>query len=424
MILRCRLYGALAWVLSAVACSSAVETAPANAIRVGVLLPYSGEYAATASNAENALTQAVDVVNKAGGVAGRPLYLEVRDSRSSADKGYAPALDLLNNVGVHYIIGPQESDLALKMANALSMAHGVQLLPALTAPNIVDEDQQSVSYRLTADSQYLACALATYLRGEGVTHMNTVSTRDPYNRNFSQQVNVLFTRRGGIVGQTVALAPGAVSYAQELQGMLNNPGDSFLLATDPYTAATVTQELLSWTPRPNLVLSPALRNDLFLQNVPPSVLKGQPGVAPQLVATDASRAFADAFETRWQDVPVSDAYLHFDSVILLALALNHAQAAVGSLPQGYAFDAHMSAVTNPNASLAAPWSAYGDLLAQVQRGESVRYLGVAGAITFDSQHEAANQPAEIWTVSDREFATVTELECSDQDVFGDGTTHF
>src|SRR5664279_2834418 len=60
------------------------ETAPPDAIRIGTVLPFSGERAASGVALETAMRLAIDIVNSAQGLGGRQLWLDVRDSHSDA----------------------------------------------------------------------------------------------------------------------------------------------------------------------------------------------------------------------------------------------------------------------------------------------------------------------------------------------------
>jgi len=52
------------------------------AIRIGALLPFTGEQAASGFNLERPLLMAVDVINEAGGIAGKEVVLIAEDSNA------------------------------------------------------------------------------------------------------------------------------------------------------------------------------------------------------------------------------------------------------------------------------------------------------------------------------------------------------
>src|SRR4051812_6269952 len=104
-------------------CVSAVEHHAADdAVTVGVLLPFTGERASLGPRVEPALLMARDAINDAGGIAGHPLELAVRDTHSDVELGSVAARELLDD-GVVALLGPEEADLASRIAGDVA-AHG------------------------------------------------------------------------------------------------------------------------------------------------------------------------------------------------------------------------------------------------------------------------------------------------------------
>src|SRR5262245_34688174 len=86
---------ALAAAAPLAACGSDPAPLPADAIVIGSLLPFTGQEAALGANLEQAMLLAVEDVNAAGGVHGRPLALISRDSNSGSARGLDALLELL-----------------------------------------------------------------------------------------------------------------------------------------------------------------------------------------------------------------------------------------------------------------------------------------------------------------------------------------
>ena len=70
------------------ACSGATE-APDDTIKIGLLLPFTGNASATAANLERAAIYAVDRINAGGGVKGRQLKVVARDTHSEVGRSRA-----------------------------------------------------------------------------------------------------------------------------------------------------------------------------------------------------------------------------------------------------------------------------------------------------------------------------------------------
>ena len=73
----------LHWLALAAATIGCSGTAPhEDPISIGLMLSYTGYLAANSVNSERALLMAIETANAAGGVAGRPVALLARDTRS------------------------------------------------------------------------------------------------------------------------------------------------------------------------------------------------------------------------------------------------------------------------------------------------------------------------------------------------------
>src|SRR5690348_7002674 len=88
----------------ALSCSPA-EGEPTGGVVLGLLLPFTGNASATASNLERATIYAVDRVNQGGGVKGKPLRIVSRDTHSDVARARDSAQELID-AGAVVVIGP------------------------------------------------------------------------------------------------------------------------------------------------------------------------------------------------------------------------------------------------------------------------------------------------------------------------------
>ena len=91
--------------------------AQAAPVKIGIVTELSGGAAAYGKSQLNGLKLAIDEVNAAGGVLGRPVTLIVRDSQSKPDLGVSNARDLITGEKVDLLIGPVSSGVALGISN-------------------------------------------------------------------------------------------------------------------------------------------------------------------------------------------------------------------------------------------------------------------------------------------------------------------
>jgi len=82
-------------------------------LRIGMATTLSGSIALFGVANENGAQLAVDQLNEAGGVLGRPLELIVRDDQAAPEEGAAIARDLIISENVDMLLGPVSSGVAL-----------------------------------------------------------------------------------------------------------------------------------------------------------------------------------------------------------------------------------------------------------------------------------------------------------------------
>src|ERR1700724_221321 len=89
-------------------------------VRIGLVDPLTGVYAAIAQGELDGARVAIDEVNKQGGIHGRPVELLVEDSANDVGVGVQKTRKLIERDGVNFIIGDVNSGIAIAMAQVTS----------------------------------------------------------------------------------------------------------------------------------------------------------------------------------------------------------------------------------------------------------------------------------------------------------------
>lgn len=120
-------------------------------LRIGAVLPLSGELAGFGPGLRSAVELAVDDVNDAGGVEG-DVELFVEDSQSTAEGALAAATTLIEEQGVDALVGPATSTaLHGGMLDAALEAERVVCSPTASAPRLSDIDTKDLFFSATAN---------------------------------------------------------------------------------------------------------------------------------------------------------------------------------------------------------------------------------------------------------------------------------
>jgi ABC-type branched-subunit amino acid transport system substrate-binding protein len=417
-----------AFAVSALACADDSGKLPPDAIVIGSLLPFTGGEAALGSNLEQAMLLAVEDVNAAGGVHGRPLALISRDSNSGSSRGLDGLLGLLYTDQVRYLIGPEEGDLANEIVSDIKALDVLNVLPGYTAPSVRRSTSSGGAWmRLAPSPGAIGCGMAVNMLQQGVMKANTITARDDYNQGLASQFSAQFSRLGGEVLPSVTIDAGLESYGSDVSRVFSYGADRTLLIAYPATASTVVTEWGFAGGTGAWFLSPMLQADGFLLNVPYKVLEGQTGLSPSLslrnecvvadvdhperltCVRDNAARFGAHFEERWGGPPFPAAHFYYDAVVLVAMGLEYSLAQGGELPSAAALQHTIRALATPDVT-AARWSDLKLGFALLKNHTPVRYVGAAAEYDFDDYGAAQYVVFDTWRIESQRFVGQESLK--------------
>jgi ABC-type branched-subunit amino acid transport system substrate-binding protein len=396
--------------LTMAACvSTHEEGAPADALHIGTVLPFSGARAASGAALESAMRLAIAEVNDAGGLAGRKLWLDVEDSHSDDARGIANASALIGSKAVPYFVGTEEPKVAYQLAGAVKAHNVVHLMPGLTSPRFHDPSSAAAWFRLSPSGAYIACALAKHIVNSGIRTASVLVDPDDYSADFANMFGVLFSSRGGTVMPTLQLDPQAASYGDTIATVEKLGPGAVALVTSPTVAAGFLQE---WAVRGkplHIFLGPTLNSLELLRNVPSGVLEGMIGISADL--GEQSQSFRDYFEVQTGVPDIAGAHYYFDAVALLALSLADGIAQTGTLPLPATMKARMVNVTAAGGSVVT-FDQLAQGLALLAAGGRVEYQGAAGSYILNTAGDSTQNSGALWQIAGTEFVTVGYEQCT------------
>jgi branched-chain amino acid transport system substrate-binding protein len=327
----------LALLLGLSACDRPVTTAR----RIALIASLSGPTADPFSSEEAAAKLAVDEINGNGGVAGRPLELDVRDDRGQPSVG-VDAYRAVEDEGVVGIIGPSRASIVEAVAG--SSAIRVPTLVTSTSAGHPPNGQSLLFWVTTKMDFFQAGAAADELlpscSGTGcgnreklyraaVIHCDDVGSRDVATR-----FQTHYEKKGGsVVG--VARYPELPSYA----GFDFDPVATAALAGDSQAVFLVTGAedgaLITRALRKRIAAGQSLRlvgwelnhRSSFAAAADPVMVAGMTGVAPAASRSQELTAFLSRFAARFSTPPSYAATAIYDAVYLLAHAIQRSTAA-------------------------------------------------------------------------------------------------
>ncbi|AUX20714.1 branched-chain amino acid ABC transporter substrate-binding protein [Sorangium cellulosum] len=416
--------------LLSASCASEAPGTPEDAVVIGGLLPFTGGESAIGRNLEQAMLLAVEDVNAAGGLDGKPFALVSRDSHSSSERGFNQLIELLYTDRVAYLIGPEENDLAREIAQDVKALDRLHMLPGYAAPSVERSETRGGWIRLAPSPFALGCALAKIAVREGVDSANSLAARDDYNASVSSEFTTHIASLGGRVLPSVTFTSGQSTYREKIGVAFGANAEGTLLAAYPATASTIVTE---WavSGRPGTwLLGPALRTEVLLANIPEGSLDGYSGVSPSLslrsecrvvddaqgtvdCATGNAAAFIRRFSRRWSgEVPFPAAHFYYDGVVLIAMGLVYAQATSGDIPtSGRALQEIIRELSSPDHEVAS-WRDLKTAMERLRAGTPLRYVGAAAEYELDEYGASKHHFLQEWTIDGDAFVDLAPIAVS------------
>ena len=303
------------------------QPAPPEAFKIGALLDFTGALGEFGPSAENGVRLAIQQVNAAGGVLGRPVEVVLADAATSPETTLK-ALDRLLDEGVHAIVGPMGSAATLAVADAVVAARVPLVSPAATAPQITDLDDDGFIFRATASDAAQGPALAELARTEGIERIAILYLDDPYGRGLAASFAAAFD---GEVTARVAIEPEKPSYLDELRRAAAGSPQALLAVTFPFETVVFLREAMEGRLFDRFLFADALGSPDLVRDLGAEALEGIKGTAPMRITDPAAlAAFNEAHQAAFgQPSGPGPVAASFDSVVCLCLAVEQARSTDG-----------------------------------------------------------------------------------------------
>ncbi|MGD9695310.1 MAG: ABC transporter substrate-binding protein [Thermoleophilia bacterium] len=367
-------------------------------LKVGVLVPLTGDLAPFGGPGSDAANLAATQVNAAAEAAGDDLKLTLvtEDTQTSPQGAQEAASKLIESDGVSAIAGPWASSEVIPTAENITVAAGIPIIsPSGTDPAITDLDDDGLVFR-TAPSDALQGQVLAELVGQELgadATVNTANRNDAYGVALVREFTTAFEAKGGKVAKNTAYNPEATSLNSEAQQIASGNPDGWVIIDFPESWGKMGPALVrsgNWDPAKTFTAD-GLRSTTLPKDAGAPATNGMRGSVP----TSLDAPAGDAFDKLWKDVVKKDRQTYdaqnFDAVILTALA---AAAAGSSDPAAIA--ENLQKVSGP------PGNKYtfSDLQAAFEalaNGEDIDYEGASGPVDFDANGDPSAANYGTWS---------------------------
>ena len=406
------LLAALAALALAAACGGGDEE-PATAeepLRIGLLLNFTDGAEVASAARQQGFELAIRHVNEGGGVLGRPVEWVLADPSFDADTAVATARRLVEEEGVHAIVGPSSSGNALPIAAQVAGPLGVPVIsPSATSPALTTADDGDFFFRTALSDVAQGPVLARLARDRGFGNVGVAYRDDPWGRGLAETFAAAWD--GEIA--SAPIDPDAATHLPALRATAANGAAALVVLTFGREAETVVREALDEGLYDQFLFGDAAKRVAIVEAIGGDRLGGMYGTAGVANAEGESR---EAWEAAWRasygDLPVTP-YVRavYDAAVAIALA---AQAA-GSL-DGAAIRDQLRAVGGPpGAAVHAGADGIAEALRLLRADDPVDYDGASAPLDWDARGDLVRGHIGIWRFTSSEGIEDVRAELWEQE---------
>lgn len=372
------------------------------ALKLGTLLPTTGDLASIGQNMPEAVRLAVDTINACGGVNAQKVQLVQEDSQTDPNAGAAAMSKLAEVDQVAGVVGAFASSVSGATVDIAVRNQVMQISPGSTSPVFTQRAQQGdfEGYwaRTAPPDTYQARALATLANERGFNRVSTVVINNDYGVGFEQEFVKSFKELGGTIvneNNPVRYDPKATTFDSEAAAAFGNDPDAVLgvlyAETGSLLMRSAYQQGLSEGVTELLtdgVYSEEFVNDVGRTPAGESIIGGALGTVP-----GASGEALNQLTQKWQEdtgKEVTAFVPHtWDAAVIMMLA-----AELADENTGVAIKDNFRNVANaPGTEVSDPCEA----MELVRNGEEINYQGASGNIEFDENGDTVGS-YDVWTV--------------------------
>jgi branched-chain amino acid transport system substrate-binding protein len=212
-------------------------------IRVGFVSGLTGRHYGLGLSSRNGVTLAVEELNAAGGIGGRPLDLLVRDDEQDPAAARR-AVEELVEAGVVAIIGHATSAMAEATLPIVDARRVLMISPTVSASAFERRDDWLVL--LYPSTTVSGRVTARHLLSRGVRRVTAILdlSNEPYVRSWHDAFKAALEAGGGAVPRVITFTSGRVeSYAALVEGAVPPGTDGVVLLANALDSATLAQQL-------------------------------------------------------------------------------------------------------------------------------------------------------------------------------------
>jgi len=221
--------------------TSKVNSGANGQLVIGGLLPITGSLSSLGPPEIAGVQAAVQDINKAGGVLGKPVTFISGDSGDTTTDTASLTVNKQLQKGVDAIIGAASSSVTLSVIDAVTGAGVIQVSPANTSPELSDYPDNGLYFRTAPSDQLQGRVLADQVIADGFSNIAIISRQDSYGEGLTKYVTQFIKQGGGNVVSTEYYDDTATTFSSQVSATKAAGPDAIVLVGFDESGKVITE---------------------------------------------------------------------------------------------------------------------------------------------------------------------------------------
>ncbi|HTN78969.1 MAG TPA: ABC transporter substrate-binding protein [Acidimicrobiales bacterium] len=295
-------------------------------LKIGYLLPTSGQSASVGPPMINGIEMATRDINAVGGVNGEDVVIVGGDEGDDPSVAGVTVDRLINTDKVDVLVGPASSTTALRVLGRVTSAGVLACSPSNTAMALEQFPDNGYYVRSAPSDRLQAVALAEVIAEGGYQTVAIMSPNDDYGQSLADVLADELKVQGIRVTISYAYDPNGTNFAPDARKVLETDPEAIAVIGLPDTGGMVLRKLSDLGAGPDRMptfVTDGLRVPNLYQFVDPTHPESTAGIRGTAVATvpyAPSSAFSEEYAAFAPGSPETLASYAYDCAVILALA--------------------------------------------------------------------------------------------------------
>jgi branched-chain amino acid transport system substrate-binding protein len=303
--------------------------AAAEPIKIGMTQPLTGAVAASGTYVANGARIALDVLNRQGGVLGRPIQLVLEDNKSNPREAVASVEKLVLSDKVPVLIGAWSSTFTLAIMPKLLEYRVPMVVETSSAARITTSGNPWV-FRIAPTSEMEALAFAEQLAkfSPAIRKIDFLSVNNDFGRGAAEKFSAALAAKGIATGRTETMTPEATDLAAQLTALKQSDADTVFVTSGVEQTTLALRQAVEQRLNKRMVTTGGAFPDQLVANPLPAgqasfhILFYAPWFADRAPYPDIARAFTEEWVKRGFDFGgMTEGYRGYDAMLTVKEAI-------------------------------------------------------------------------------------------------------